>query len=296
MSVLQSADAMNLDGQSVENVYNSVKHLASQAVQNKMAESVDDYKKAEVIEVKRQQALAKAAAAEQRENNFNALLEKIVVDQDPGVTTKSIFKVDMSGPQRNALLSAMGANADAASQRIHDKLLFDASNGVLDDEQLTESLATGKVTGKEYLAIKKAQQDEVERVSFPEKTSGEVKQAYQLLDLTLKKGDPIEWSKAKRELRMYIDSNPGKDPNPWLEQYLQPKKDGFLSGFFSGLFSSGNNDDDNGDRFQHFTRLQQEAYQEIKAEYSKQGKGNFDMLPDDQVEVIINNWMGENGY
>lgn len=298
MSVLQSADAMNLDAQSVSNVYESVKHLASQNVQNEMAESVDDYKVAEMAEKERQERAYKEAIGEQREKNFSTLLEKILVEKDPNISVKDAFKTDMTASQRKTLISAISANAEKSQEQVKDRFLIHAERGTLDHEALGAAVASGHLTAGHYLEITKEAKKAAREAAFPEKASGNATQAFQLVDAVLKKEDPVEWSRAKRDLRAYIEKNPDTDPLPWVEQYLEPKKAWKVTRFMNGIFGNGSSKirDDGMEKYQQFTSSQREAYEAIKAKYSELGKGDIDQLPEAQVEDIVNTYLEENGF
>ena len=298
LSTIDSADAQNISAEDMGKLIGSVKHLSSQNIHNALLEGLDVYKNAERVGIKKAESDAKEAMKEDQDKNFTSVLEAVIDRKN--INPKDILQLNLAKADTKYLLNAIEKNATTSDRNAYDPLFVSASDGILPVEKLKQAVSHGDITAKDYVDLIKTNDEEIKRLTFPEKENGDVRDAYNLLKSYIKDKDlsPVEASRWKRDLKGYIKDNPGKDPAVWLEQRIKPIKQGTVARFVSGLFGGENKTirNDGMVKYQQFTPIQQEYYEKIKEEMKAQNKGNIDDLPESQVEQLVNRLVGQDEF
>lgn len=303
MATMQSVDAQNLSHEEAKQVFDEIKHFASQNVQNQITEDLGDYKAAEKIAIEKAQKDYEDLIEKQQEENFDAIT-KGIWERNPDIDQKTILNANLKGEDRDKLLKAWEKRVDTSDKQAYNTLMFHASNGDLDLDSAKTAFSRGLLSADDYNKIKDENRAERERVDKPDSQTPEQKAAFDLVEAYAKDKSlsAIEESRAKRDLRLWIKGHPDEDPTPWTEQYLEPKVRGNVVRTFDGIFGRDTtplreeDTETHGrsqkkglmERYQHFTPLQWGAYEELKVDYAEAGKGNLDKLPEDEVEYWVN--------
>lgn len=175
---------------------------------------------------------AEAAKTEIQQNLTSGTLSLVDIQKAPiSADDKEKWKKRLSVATTSKIISDTEARADLAT-RINtnpDSVSVDEIWEEVDDKKLSTEHAQSM--SDKLRQLQKEGQPESHKRAWKRVD----KWSSQKLFSSNKKKNIQEWSDAGRDLQVWIDEHPDKDPNEWLDGYLNPKKENRVIEWFNDL-------------------------------------------------------------